>query len=132
MLCVGLWTCAEFADSVSDWCFDFVKNVLPLFFFLLSIVYVGTDMLIHSHTHCLLLFVHVLCSGRLMQGKSQSSFSVSYKNMKKSPSLQSLDDLSIDSYSLEDCDSYSLLERGTCTPEHHILLLGFLFIQALY
>ncbi|KAK9975976.1 hypothetical protein ABG768_021201 [Culter alburnus] len=52
-----------------------------------------------------------MSSGRLMQGKSQSSFSVSFKNMKKSPSLQSLDDLSIDSYSLEDCDSYSLLER---------------------
>lgn len=96
-------------------------------FFHLSIVYVGTDMA-STHTHCLLLFVHVLCSGRLMQGKSQSSFSVSYKNMKKSPSLQSLDDLSIDSYSLEDCDSYSLLERGTCIPEHHILLVGFLFI----
>uniref|UniRef100_A0A8C2IAQ6 UHRF1 binding protein 1-like n=1 Tax=Cyprinus carpio TaxID=7962 RepID=A0A8C2IAQ6_CYPCA len=53
-------------------------------------------------------------SGRLIQGKSQSSFSVSFsKIMKKSPSLQSLDDLSNDSYSLEDCDSYSLLERGT-------------------
>uniref|UniRef100_A0A672NT22 UHRF1-binding protein 1-like n=1 Tax=Sinocyclocheilus grahami TaxID=75366 RepID=A0A672NT22_SINGR len=70
-----------------------------------------TDMLIHSHTHCFLLFVHVLCSGRLIQGKSQSSLSVTFKNMKKSPSLQSLDDLSIDSYLLEDCDSYSLLER---------------------
>ncbi|RXN21263.1 UHRF1-binding 1-like isoform X2 [Labeo rohita] len=52
-----------------------------------------------------------MSSGRLMQGKSQSSFSVSFKNMKKSPSLQSLDDLSIDSYLLEDCDNYSLLER---------------------
>lgn len=52
-----------------------------------------------------------MSSGRLMQGKSQSSFSVSFKNMKKSPSLQSLDDLSMDSYLLEDCDSYSLLDR---------------------
>ncbi|XP_026116623.1 UHRF1-binding protein 1-like isoform X3 [Carassius auratus] len=53
-----------------------------------------------------------MSSGRLIQGKSQSSFSVSFsKLMKKSPSLQSLDDVSIDSYSLEDCDSYSLLER---------------------
>uniref|UniRef100_A0A8C1JIZ5 UHRF1 binding protein 1-like n=1 Tax=Cyprinus carpio TaxID=7962 RepID=A0A8C1JIZ5_CYPCA len=78
------------------------------------IIYVGTNMLIHSHAHSFLLFVHILCSGRLIQGKSQSSFSVSFsKIMKKSPSLQSLDDLSNDSYSLEDCDSYSLLERGT-------------------
>lgn len=52
-----------------------------------------------------------ISSGRLMQGKSQSSFSVTYKNMKKSPSLQSLDDVSIDSYLMEDCDTYSLLER---------------------
>uniref|UniRef100_A0A8C7JTL5 Bridge-like lipid transfer protein family member 3B n=1 Tax=Oncorhynchus kisutch TaxID=8019 RepID=A0A8C7JTL5_ONCKI len=45
--------------------------------------------------------------------RSQSSFSVSYKNMKKTPSLQSLDNLSIDSYLMEDgdTDTYSLLER---------------------
>ncbi|XP_034145950.1 UHRF1-binding protein 1-like isoform X2 [Esox lucius] len=51
--------------------------------------------------------------GRLMKERSQSSFSVSYKNMKKSPSLQSLDNLSIDSYLMEDgdTDTYSLLER---------------------
>jgi len=65
-----------------------------------------------------------------MQGKSQSSFAVSFKNMKKSPSLQSLDDLSIDSYSLEDCDSYSLLERGTCTPEHHVFLMCIVLQQS--
>uniref|UniRef100_A0A3Q2QAK8 Bridge-like lipid transfer protein family member 3B n=1 Tax=Fundulus heteroclitus TaxID=8078 RepID=A0A3Q2QAK8_FUNHE len=50
-------------------------------------------------------------SGRLMRDRSQSSFSVSYKNMKKSPSLQSLDNISIDSYLMEDGDSYSLMER---------------------
>uniref|UniRef100_A0A1A7XDR2 UHRF1 (ICBP90) binding protein 1-like n=1 Tax=Iconisemion striatum TaxID=60296 RepID=A0A1A7XDR2_9TELE len=50
-------------------------------------------------------------SGRLMRDRSQSSFSVSYKNMKKSPSLQSLDNISIDSYLLEDGDTYSLLDR---------------------
>ncbi|KAM6896404.1 bridge-like lipid transfer protein family member 3B isoform 2-T2 [Lycodopsis pacificus] len=50
-------------------------------------------------------------SGRLMRDRSQSSFSVSYKNMKKSPSLQSLDNISIDSYMMEDGDTYSLLER---------------------
>ncbi|CAN9508498.1 unnamed protein product [Ophioblennius macclurei] len=50
-------------------------------------------------------------SGRLMRDRSQSSFSVSYKNMKKSPSLQSLDNISIDSYLMEDGDAYSLLDR---------------------
>uniref|UniRef100_A0A8C2HDC5 UHRF1 binding protein 1-like n=1 Tax=Cyprinus carpio TaxID=7962 RepID=A0A8C2HDC5_CYPCA len=89
-----------------------------------------TDMLIHSHTHRFLRFVHVLCSGRLIQGKSQSSISVSFKNMKKSPSLQSLDDFSIDSYLLEDCDSYSLLERGTCTLEHNVLLVCILLWES--
>lgn len=47
-----------------------------------------------------------------MRDRSQSSFSVSYKNMKKSPSLQSLDNISIDSNLMEDGDTYSLLERG--------------------
>uniref|UniRef100_I3JZS2 Bridge-like lipid transfer protein family member 3B n=1 Tax=Oreochromis niloticus TaxID=8128 RepID=I3JZS2_ORENI len=49
--------------------------------------------------------------GRLMRDRSQSSFSVSYKNMKKSPSLQSLDNISIDSSLMEDGDTYSLLDR---------------------
>ncbi|XP_037099105.1 UHRF1-binding protein 1-like isoform X1 [Syngnathus acus] len=49
--------------------------------------------------------------GRLMRDRSQSTFSVTYKNMKKSPSLQSLDNISIDSYLLEDGDTNSLMER---------------------
>lgn len=62
-----------------------------------------------------------------MRDRSQSSFSVSYKNMKKSPSLQSLDNISIDSYLMEDGDTYSLLERGGTTTyglylyEHRIV-----------
>ncbi|XP_056093213.1 UHRF1-binding protein 1-like isoform X3 [Rhinichthys klamathensis goyatoka] len=71
---------------------------------------VVSDLLTSTHSRSTSLY-SMSNIGRLMQGKSQSSFAVSFKNMKKSPSLQSLDDLSIDSYSLEDCDSYSLLER---------------------
>ncbi|KAJ8386696.1 hypothetical protein AAFF_G00168120 [Aldrovandia affinis] len=52
-----------------------------------------------------------MSSGRLPRDRSQSNFAVSYKNLKKSPSLHSLDNISIDSYLLEDCDTYSLLER---------------------
>uniref|UniRef100_A0A8C6UHU3 UHRF1 binding protein 1-like n=1 Tax=Neogobius melanostomus TaxID=47308 RepID=A0A8C6UHU3_9GOBI len=48
--------------------------------------------------------------GRLMRDRSQSNFSVTYKNMKKSPSLQSLDNISIDSC-MEDGDPYNLLEK---------------------
>ncbi|CAJ1054782.1 UHRF1-binding protein 1-like isoform X1 [Xyrichtys novacula] len=62
-----------------------------------------------------------ISSGRLMRDRSQSSFSVSYKNMKKSPSLQSLDNISIDSYLMEDGDTYSLLERG----EDDVSISGF-------
>ncbi|XP_016351468.1 bridge-like lipid transfer protein family member 3B isoform X1 [Sinocyclocheilus anshuiensis] len=72
---------------------------------------VVSDLLTSTHSRSTSLY-SMSNIGRLIQGKSQSSFSVSFsKIMKKSPSLQSLDDLSIDSYSLEDCDSYSLLER---------------------
>ncbi|KAG8005585.1 UHRF1-binding protein 1-like, partial [Nibea albiflora] len=58
--------------------------------------------------------------------QSISSFSVSYKNMKKSPSLQSLDNISIDSYLMEDGDAYSLLERGGAN------LHAFLYIQLVF
>ncbi|XP_016311049.1 UHRF1-binding protein 1-like isoform X1 [Sinocyclocheilus anshuiensis] len=71
---------------------------------------VVSDLLTSTHSRSTSLY-SMSNIGRLIQGKSQSSLSVTFKNMKKSPSLQSLDDLSIDSYLLEDCDSYSLLER---------------------
>lgn len=73
---------------------------------------------------CMSVALFSFNSGRLMRDRSQSSFSVSYKNMKKSPSLQSLDNLSIDSYLLEDSDSYSLMERGTHT---YFVFLSFTF-----
>uniref|UniRef100_A0A8C7P2I3 Bridge-like lipid transfer protein family member 3B n=1 Tax=Oncorhynchus mykiss TaxID=8022 RepID=A0A8C7P2I3_ONCMY len=65
------------------------------------------------HASALLFIATMLHHGRLMRERSQSSFSVSYKNMKKTPSLQSLDNLSIDSYLMEDgdTDTYSMLER---------------------
>uniref|UniRef100_A0A671VXS2 Bridge-like lipid transfer protein family member 3B n=1 Tax=Sparus aurata TaxID=8175 RepID=A0A671VXS2_SPAAU len=80
-----------------------------------------TPLRCHSFV-CHTVFLHVTpclvcCSGRLMRDRSQSSFSVSYKNMKKSPSLQSLDNISIDSYLMEDGDTYSLLERGASATE---------------
>ncbi|XP_026065503.1 UHRF1-binding protein 1-like isoform X2 [Carassius auratus] len=71
---------------------------------------VVSDLLTSTHSRSTSLY-SMSNIGRLIQGKSQSSLSVSFKNMKKSPSLQSLDDLSIDGYLLEDCDRYSLLER---------------------
>uniref|UniRef100_A0A8K9VGE2 Bridge-like lipid transfer protein family member 3B n=1 Tax=Oncorhynchus mykiss TaxID=8022 RepID=A0A8K9VGE2_ONCMY len=76
-----------------------LRSTVLLFFFPLTLL---------SHSLCL------CSSGRLMRERSQSSFSVSYKNMKKTPSLQSLDNLSIDSYLMEDgdTDTYSLLERA--------------------
>ncbi|XP_055761889.1 bridge-like lipid transfer protein family member 3B isoform X2 [Salvelinus fontinalis] len=73
---------------------------------------VVSDWLSSSNTRSTSLY-SISNIGRLMRERSQSSFSVSYKNMKKTPSLQSLDNLSIDSYLMEDgdTDTYSLLER---------------------
>ncbi|KAF7647700.1 hypothetical protein LDENG_00167960 [Lucifuga dentata] len=72
---------------------------------------VVSDLLSSSNSSRSTSLYSVSNIGRLMRDRSQSSFSVSYKNMKKSPSLQSLDNISIDSYLMEDGDTYSLLER---------------------
>uniref|UniRef100_A0A8C6KUT4 Bridge-like lipid transfer protein family member 3B n=1 Tax=Nothobranchius furzeri TaxID=105023 RepID=A0A8C6KUT4_NOTFU len=59
--------------------------------------------------------------GRAAKPPSTSSFSVSYKNMKKSPSLQSLDNISIDSSLLEDGDTYSL-DRGGANQNNFVFV----------
>ncbi|XP_035282948.1 UHRF1-binding protein 1-like isoform X4 [Anguilla anguilla] len=69
-----------------------------------------------------------MSSGRLLRDRSQSSFSVSYKNLKKSPSLHSLDNISIDSCLLEDCDTYSLLERDGAGDD--LSMSGFKDVQS--
>ncbi|KAG9345689.1 hypothetical protein JZ751_008833 [Albula glossodonta] len=69
-----------------------------------------------------------MSSGRLLRDRSQSSFSVSYKNLKKSPSLHSLDNISIDSCLLEDCDTYSLLDRDGVGDD--ISISGFKDMQS--
>ncbi|KAM9846016.1 bridge-like lipid transfer protein family member 3B isoform 2-T2 [Aulostomus maculatus] len=72
---------------------------------------VVSDLLSSSNTSRSTSLYSMSNIGRLMRDRSQSSFAVSYKNMKKSPSLQSLDNISIDSYLMEDGDTCSLLER---------------------
>ncbi|XP_076862892.1 bridge-like lipid transfer protein family member 3B isoform X1 [Brachyhypopomus gauderio] len=69
-----------------------------------------SDLLTSTHTRSTSLY-SISNIGRLMRDRSQSNYSVSYKNMKKSPSLQSLDSISIDSYLMEDGDGYGLLEK---------------------
>lgn len=61
-----------------------------------------------------------------MRDRSQSSFSVSYKNMKKSPSLQSLDSISIDSYLMDYGDPHNLLERGSANLIFVIYILSYI------
>uniref|UniRef100_A0A667ZFM1 Bridge-like lipid transfer protein family member 3B n=1 Tax=Myripristis murdjan TaxID=586833 RepID=A0A667ZFM1_9TELE len=104
------------------------QNIVTLLPLSLTHTHTHTHAHTHTHTHSLSLSLSFpfnlwaicfCCSGRLMRDRSQSSFSVSYKNMKKSPSLQSLDNISIDSYLMEDGDTYSLLERGWANTRMH-------------
>ncbi|XP_063761490.1 UHRF1-binding protein 1-like isoform X1 [Eleginops maclovinus] len=108
---LGLDSKAQMGDPLSDWSDKDKAGKMPQSVSRKGSLSVVSDLLSSSNSSRSTSLYSMSNIGRLMRDRSQSSFSVSYKNMKKSPSLQSLDNISIDSYLMEDGDTYSLLER---------------------
>ncbi|KAJ4924655.1 hypothetical protein JOQ06_003607 [Pogonophryne albipinna] len=108
---LGLDSKAQTGDPLSDWSDKDKAGKMPQSVSRKGSLSVVSDLLSSSNSSRSTSLYSMSNIGRLIRDRSQSSFAVSYKNMKKSPSLQSLDNISIDSYLMEDGDTYSLLER---------------------
>ncbi|KAF3859253.1 hypothetical protein F7725_021652 [Dissostichus mawsoni] len=108
---LGLDSKTQTGDPLSDWSDKDKAGKMPQSVSRKGSLSVVSDLLSSSNSSRSTSLYSMSNIGRLIRDRSQSSFAVSYKNMKKSPSLQSLDNISIDSYLMEDGDTYSLLER---------------------